>query len=315
MTFDFIVATRIDFEEDIRLVLAGHLSRAFESIGAADEETASTVDELADYFSITNRRGRGYGYEDGDYNYQHVIIGFTLELPDDTLDDPALLIEAFMEEMRGEDRFYHVLKFADTLLQRELEERAAELFALEMKLRRALSFIYLDAYHKGGNPYDLLADETEKPMKAEAPREDEMRKRGENQFFHLTFGQYRNLNNRPRPDVQGLVRMVRDGSTYDHFRYALTSAPIEFSMDADLLAALKDKMEAIERMRNCVAHNRQPGNRLRADYQNVLGRVNQLLDEYLERVQLFGEDWYEKAIEYERSQGRAFDQTNQVNEP
>ncbi len=301
MTVDFIVATRIDFEDDMRLILAGYLSRAFESIGAADEETSSTVEDLADYISTTSHRSRGYGYEHNDETLgQHIIIGFTLELPDDVVEDPALLIDAFMEELRGEDRFYHVLKFADTLLQEELQERAAELFALEMKLRRALSLMYLDAYRDGGNPYQLLVDETAKPTKEEGAKEDEMQNRGENQFFYLTFGQYRILNKRPHPTgLQNLVQVVRDMPDYEGFRDLLTSNPIRFAPDAALLAALTDKMEVIERMRNCVAHNRQPSEKLRGHYQTVLGPVNQLLDDYLANAGLPSEDATEQTERHE----------------
>ena len=44
------------------------------------------------------------------------------------------------------------MKFEDPLLRAELTERASEIFSLEMKLRRVLSLIYLQAY-QGEDPF------------------------------------------------------------------------------------------------------------------------------------------------------------------
>ena len=54
------------------------------------------------------------------------------------------------------------------------------------------------------------------------------------------------------------------------------------SYDADLLAALKNKINAIEKMRNCIAHHRRPSSRTEEGYQNAQPLISKLLDDYLE---------------------------------
>ena len=51
------------------------------------------------------------------------------------------------------------------------------------------------------------------------------------------------------------------------------------------LKALKERTDAIERMRNCVAHNRRPTKSVSENYLNARPLLNQMLDEYLARWQ------------------------------
>jgi hypothetical protein len=126
------------------------------------------------------------------------VLGFTLELPDET-ESVRSVVDEFAVALE-EAPIEHILKFEDDLLRQELAQRAEELFTLEMKLRRVLSLIYLHAY-QDGDPYDLLCDETVKPSANERPQPEQMKKVAENQFFHLLFSQYVNLNHRPEPKV------------------------------------------------------------------------------------------------------------------
>jgi hypothetical protein len=62
--------------------------------------------------------------------------------------------------------------------------------------------------------------------------------------------------------------------------------PTEDEDDAVLLAGLRERMDAIEAMRNCVAHNRQPSKRIKENYDTARPLLDNLLDEYLVRWEL-----------------------------
>jgi hypothetical protein len=174
----------------------------------------------------------------------------------------------------------HVCLFENPLLRDELAGRANELFALEMKLRRILSVIYLHAY-AGGSEYDLLREESVSPMTKDLQPE-QMQHCCENEFFHITFGDYRNLNNRPDPrQIIHLLEHIRSQTSYEALRSELTRRPILDDQDANLISSLREWMDPIEKMRNCVAHNRKPSTKLTNDYTNALPLVNQALDNYL----------------------------------
>jgi hypothetical protein len=112
-----------------------------------------------------------------------------------------------------------------------------------------------------------------------------MRASAENQFFHLTFSQYIGLNQRADIRLPTLLDVLQTSGDYEAFRAEIIRAPVEQEDDAGLLAGLKERMDAIERMRNCVAHNRRPSDGVTQNYLNALPLLDRLLDDYLVRWQ------------------------------
>ena len=211
---------------------------------------------------------------------RRVLLGFALDLPDETA-SLRLVVDEFCEGLNTSP-VVHLIKFEDPLLQADLAGWTEEIFALEMKLRRVLSLIYLHAY-QAGDAYNLLCEEIMQPVAKEPPKADNMKGRAENQFFHLTFSQYVGLNKRPEPKLPDLLTLIRSKEGYDSFREELSRVPIEDEDDAVLLAGLKERMEAIEAMRNCCAHNRRPSKKVEDNYRNARPLLDQLLDGYLAR--------------------------------
>lgn len=80
-----------------------------------------------------------------------------------------------------------------------------------------------------------------------------------------------------------LLRLIGNSEAYDRFREELSRKPIEDEDDAGLLAGLKERMEAIEAMRNCCAHNRRPSKKMEENDLNARPLLDQLLDGYLAR--------------------------------
>ena len=97
----------------------------------------------------------------------------------------------------------------------------------------------------------------------------------------MDFSQYTNLNQRRTLQLANILNIIRDSEQYDALRYAIIRNPIENEQDTDLLNNLKALMDPIERMRNCVAHNRRPTQRIADNYHNARPRVEELLDSYL----------------------------------
>ena len=108
-----------------------------------------------------------------------------------------------------------------------------------------------------------------------------MRAASENQFFHLTFGQYINLNNRQTISLAKILEMVQKSEHYQALQAEILRSPVQDEKDADLLADLKTLMNAIDGMRNCVAHNRRPPRRITDNYPNARDRLDERLNEYL----------------------------------
>ncbi len=213
--------------------------------------------------------------------HRSTILGFAVDLPEQTESARAVVAE-FTESLGDTVPVSHILKFEDPLLHADLVRWGEEIYALELKLRRVLTLVYLNAYEEG-DPYDLLREESVQPTSKERPNPEHMKKQGENQFFHLTFNQYVSLNQRPDIKLPALVELARNKEAYEQFRAELARAPVEDEDDTVLLAGLKERMDAIEAMRNCCAHNRSPSKKVHENYLNARPLLDQLLDGYLAR--------------------------------
>jgi hypothetical protein len=275
--FEFVIVYQQNSDTDIRQILIDTLTVSLQD--NYDEFEPDTVAQMI--ILQTQRIGNQSTNEDGNTT-QTIILGFNLDLPEET-EEAERVVEEFAKALTEETSpISHIVKFEDPLLQSKLAQWSAEIFAIEMKLRRVLTLIYLNSY-QGVEPYKLLREEKEQTAAKDKPTDIEMKEALENQFFHLLFSQYINLNQRPDPKINDLLENIRNFIKYDELQAEITRKPVQDSYDADFLAALKNKIGAIEKMRNCIAHHRRPSSRTEEGYQNAQPLISQLLDEYLER--------------------------------
>ena len=275
MTFDFLIACRPAPNTNIQQILTNLLSEALYNNSNLFDE-----DAIADMIEFRYER-LGDEFTDDDVTTHHKLIGFALELPDE-IESTREVIDEFAASLPDTPPIFHVVKFEDPLLQAELAGYAKEIFALEMKLRRVLSLIYLHAYQEK-DPFDLLRDEQEQPLSKEKLTLEQMKVANENQFFHLTFSQYKNLNQRLELRLPDIMQSIRNTEKYDTLRAEILRVPIEQEEDAEFLASLEELMDTIERMRNCVAHNRRPTRSINNHYPDARSQLEDRLDQYLKK--------------------------------
>ena len=283
MTFEFLIACHITAETDIRQTLTELLTGILES-----RQNSLNEGILDDMVRIRHQRPVASTLDDAGTTGSPALIGFTVELPDDTRDAEDVIAD-FANALPDTLPISHVVKFEDPLLEAYLSERASEIFALEMKLRRVLSLVYLNAYRME-DPLNLLREERRENQPQPIPEPEHMIAVRENQFFHLVFSQYVNLNQRHEPrSVPDILENIRSSKDYDRFRTKIMLGPIiEDEDDAGFIASLRGNMTHIEGMRNCVAHNRRPSRNVRDNYPNARDQLDAKLDEYLARWESAG---------------------------
>ena len=283
MTFEFLIACRLTVETDIRQTLTELLTGVLEA-----RQNSFNEGLLADMVRIRHRRLVTGTSDDPITSDQLALIGFGLELPDDTRYAEEVVTD-FTNALPDTPPIFHVVKFEDPLLETYLAEQASEIFALEMKLRRVLSLAYLNAYRLE-NPFNLLREERRENHPRHRPEISHMEAVTENQFFHLLFEQYADLNQRHEPrSVPDILENIRSSKEYDSFRAKIMLGPIiEDVDDAGFIASLRGIMNQIEGMRNCVAHNRRPSRSVRDNYPNARDQLDAKLNEYLARWESTG---------------------------
>ena len=277
MTFEFLVACLMGADndlEDIRELLAKTLRETYESVGSYQNQ----FEEAFLYIRYTRQVVQTAG-ERG-----NTLLGFALEIPEDVTDEDEEIVESaisdFVASLQDNPPFSHAVKFEDPLLQRKLSKYAIEIFALEMKLRRVLSFIYLNAYRLR-EPFSLLVAERVRPPPRERLTPDQMKNLNENQFFRLEFRDYINLNQRSFNNVEDVLNIISSSDSFEELRHAIQNRPVSHENDVSLISSLRTIMDPIEEMRNCVAHNRHPTEDVLSSYPNARDQLSVLLDDYL----------------------------------
>lgn len=275
MIFEFLIAYHRAVDTEIVGVVRDCLAKVLE------DNLNEFDDEAVEQMVIPRLERLGvYRVDGNEGNFCRALFGFAIDLPEETA-SMRTVADEFVEALNVAP-IIHLVKFDDPMIRADFARWADEIYALEMKLRRVLTLVYLHAY-QDGDPYELLHEEIVQPMNKEQSKPDYMKMQAENEFFHLTFGQYVGLNSRPEFKLAQLLGLIRSKEEYDHLRQEVTRAPVEDEDDAVLLAGLKERMDAIEAMRNCCAHSRRPSKKVIQNYDNASPLLHQLLDDYLAR--------------------------------
>ena len=178
-----------------------------------------------------------------------------------------------------DDRIKHLLKLNDPQLQRTLRDYGKEIFDIEMKLREALSLIFIDTY--GKDFYDFVNETNVKPISP--PPAKEMSDSYENQFFFLLFSQYIQINDSKKiTDLSRIKEYIEQAEDLEDLnRMIIPKKPIIKKPYDDFLASLKERVDSIEKLRNCVAHNRSIPEEIIEDYEMAKEPLLELINEFL----------------------------------
>lgn len=172
----------------------------------------------------------------------------------------------------------HLLKLNDPHLCRTLRAYGDEIFEIEMKLREALSLIFVDTY--GQDFYTLLKDVD--ITQTERPSVQRMQQFYENEFFFLFFSHYPRINNRKRPNQDGIFEYIQQAEDFEELKQKMTATPITKERYVDFLASLEQRVDSIEKLRNCVAHNRSIPKRTLDNYKTAKDLLLEEIKEFLE---------------------------------
>ena len=266
VTVDYLVV--YSEELDLMELLTETLKNELEGV---DDEPPEE-EELKQYINIRYTKRR----EDETQRREdrRRISGFSVEFntAEEWMGD---LIDNFSESVADctDEGIEHLLKLNDPQLQRTLRDYGEEIFEIEMKLREALSLIFVNAYE---NFYDLLKETNVTPS-ARSDKE-QMQKSYENQFFLLVF----RINNRKLPELEKIFEYIRQAEDFDGLQQMITTKrPITERRYTGFLASLKNQVKWIEKLRNCVAHNKSIPEDIIVNYETEKATLLKEIDKVL----------------------------------
>jgi len=220
------------------------------------------------------------------YNYfsenNKYIAGFNLEV----LEGNIAIISEFGQKLQDDDNIHLVLKYNDEVIQLEHQIYSKEIFDLEMKLREIISFIFLDTYKK--DFYNLLKDTDLKiqPLNGNNRSDEEyFKKHFENEFFFLLFSDYIRINNLKELKKSNLIEMIVNSNKFDDLKQKIQNRGIVKEKYQDFLAGIKENLDPIENLRNCIAHNRSFTDKIINNYVKVKKILEDKIDDFWDGIQ------------------------------
>lgn len=137
--------------------------------------------------------------------------------------------------------------------------------------------------------YNLLTETNVKPrfegksnlLSNKEQKESYLRKRFENEFFHILFDQYKKLGELKTIKLEDLVSIAEGAKDFDEFRSQIIFRGILKEDYLDFINSIKADMEILEKVRNCFAHNRSPSEDDFINFGRVKVELLKKIDEFL----------------------------------
>jgi hypothetical protein len=272
---------RVDFQiihtisSNIKEYLLDLLKETFDESTTIYEEIEEKPDNLENW-SIFNWIEIKYNCNISEDKF---IAGFTLEI-DENLRG---IIQAFGDNLNDDDNIEVLFKYFDEGMLKDHKDYVEEIFELEMKLREIFSFVFIDTYKE--DYYSLLkeVDVNVQPLNGKhKPNEEYLRKHFENEFFFLLFSDYIRLDNLRKINHNDLMEMIKSSNSYDELRQNIQNRGITKERYKELIASIRQNLEPVENMRNCIAHNRSFTDTILENYQQAKEKLDTIISEFWE---------------------------------
>ena len=277
MKVDFQIIHSFTDDESLKEKLLLLLKKIFDGSTTTSteiEEQPENIEEWSIFYWIETK----YNHQsDGD----KYIAGFILDLEEDLNE----IIPEFGKKLQEDENIDLVLKYGDEGMQVEYQRYAKEIFDFEMRLREVISFIFLDSYE--GDYHNLLREVDVKiqPLNKYKPNEEYYNSHFENEFFFLLFSDYIKLDDLKELKQPDVMELIINSNEYDDLKQKIQNRGIIKKEYQDFLAGIKQNLEAIENLRNCIAHNRSLTNSLIENYPEAKENLEVTIDEFWDRIQ------------------------------
>lgn len=239
-----------------------------------------------------------YNYESNGTSY---ICNFSFEADLDSYDlyDHHAFLMLLKNAMIESGMVKCAIKLQDSSRLEEYTLYYQQIAILEMRLREVLSFILSDCLN--GGYYQLMSGQKPIPLLkgvVESEKENELKARGENELFYLTFNQYKQI---VVPDYvnAGYLKDMIIRLSGDELKTGLNHLKV-FDCEAyrDFLASIREDLSSLEQFRNCIAHNRKYsdeewGNYIKAS-ENLDKAISRFWESFESRDETEGFSFFEK---------------------
>lgn len=226
------------------------------------------------------------------FDESKALIGFDLLLSEDVAKDDeesvskaSKVVGKFNVSLKECEFISLVIKYYDHTLFHTLKDLYKKIFDIEMRLREAVSYIFLDTYRE--DYYNLLKDidirlkpSNKSDFKHNRRKAEYLSNRLENEFFYLLFSDYIKVSNPRDLKHDDLFSITSESNNFEEFKENILNRGITNSIYIAFIDEVKPIMDRLEEIRNCVAHYRSLSDEDEKNYERYFEEVDQYINDF-----------------------------------
>jgi hypothetical protein len=206
--------------------------------------------------------------------------------------DPTIIEEIFygkssylkdISEIKLFDRTQNVtgvLKLYDSLQLNKGDKYRYQIYEIEMDLREISNYVI--TYHQRNQDLKKTFIEFAINFYKEGWKEAHAKQFFENEFYHISFGEYTKFEEPRQMADKDLTKLLYDSNSFEDFRNVLDNRRLSEERHRDFFSSVKEDMDAVEKMRNVIAHNRSIHSELEEDYKKSKDAIKQQVGTFWE---------------------------------
>ncbi|MGV8984319.1 hypothetical protein [Clostridium sp.] len=190
--------------------------------------------------------------------------------------------ELFLSRLKEKTQL--IYKFEDSRFIEIYKQLFEDIHKIEMRLREVMSFIFLTTYFDFG---DFLRDLKVGDITGKLGlTQDDLRNSFENEFFYISFKDYRNLLElKPIKELKGenVEALIKDSTSFDDWRRRIRERGVRDEPYATFIESIKRDLESLEQFRNAIMHNRHFNISAKQEYEKSRDSILRKSKDFLDR--------------------------------
>lgn len=230
------------------------------------EEFYSSTERYIDFFEFKWNR------ELWESHYQIVKVNF-VDIQEDEIDE---FQKTFLDLLK--DKVQFIYKFEDNRFLEIRKQFFEDIYNIEINLREVISFIFFITYYDYIN---LLRDLEIQPIIDNISNE-KLVKKFENEFFYISFNDYKKLLNLRKLTDEEKTELLRDSDSFDNWKNRIFERGIKDEPYIDFIESIKEDFNILEQIRNSLMHNRAFTSKSIKSYEKVKDEILQKIENFRE---------------------------------
>ncbi len=176
------------------------------------------------------------------------------------------------------DKVQFIYKFEDNRFLEIRSKFFLDIYRIETSLREVISFIFFTTYYY---IWEFLKDlEIDDVTKKYNLKFEDLKNNFENEFFYISFSDYKKLLNLKKLKEDEKIELLRDSYSFEDWKKRIFERGLKDEPYIDFINSIKQDLEILEQFRNAIMHNHIFTQKLKQSYEMAKSEILRKIEEF-----------------------------------